>query len=519
MSVKAASLLGKSASGRVSLLLVIGVVAVLASWRLAFVMAGLDPDTDAYGHHAIARQILETPRNLSVHWVWLPLFHYLQALAVALGATLQSVRLFNVIASAATPLVLYALLRSHRLHGRRDDPPGDWDPTPAMAGIITALSPIAMQMGTTGQIEPLFALTVVSLLYALAHERTTLAAVLLTLAVLMRYEAWSLPPAYAGFLVMQWLRRKPEPLARWAVVVAPLLAIFGWAATRHFMEGSPWFSFLKKTRTFANEALGAKSSFALGARQVLKDVQYYAVDVAWRCIGYPLLLAPFGLWRAFRREGLRFCGLYLALLAFITFSWLMRSSLGLDRHFVVLVPFYATLMASGAVAIGEFVGTRIKPLVVRSEHAFLAPGAARAAVIAGLGFAAYGTSWELLRRWMRDWTNASEQAWPDRRAVAAFVAELPKDALIFCDEPTIEVLSGLPRQRFDRRPVDSREARARYRTTPQAYIVTWAVRALPITRDGEATIAYVPPGVRKPDEGLVVLRVLSPARQAATTSP
>ena len=89
------------------LLLVTG----LAIWRLAFVSAGVDPDSDAYGHHAIARQVLVAPRDLTVHWVWLPFFHYAQAFGIALGASLQSVRYVNVALAAIIPLFLYAVLR------------------------------------------------------------------------------------------------------------------------------------------------------------------------------------------------------------------------------------------------------------------------------------------------------------------------------------------------------------------------------------------------------------------------
>ena len=45
--------------------------------RLAVVATTADVDTDAYGHFAIARALLHEPANLSVHWVWLPGYHYL----------------------------------------------------------------------------------------------------------------------------------------------------------------------------------------------------------------------------------------------------------------------------------------------------------------------------------------------------------------------------------------------------------------------------------------------------------
>jgi len=490
--------------GRLGALFVLAIVFALACWRFAYVLAGIDPDTDAYGHHTIARQILETPRDLHVHWVWLPLFHYAQAGAIALGATFRSVRIFNVLASAAVPVILYLLLRRHRREASR----AEWDPTPAIAAILCALSPIAMQMGTTGQTEPIFALLVISMLFALEHERVAVASALLTAAVLIRYEAWAIPPALV--VVFAWARiRKRVPMrTQWLVVIVPIVAIVGWAAIRHFVEGSKWFSFLRDTREFANGALRTKSSFQLGARQVIADLRYYAIDVPWRCVGYPLFLAPFGIVRTFRRDGVRFSFVYLALLGFVTLTWLMRSSLGLDRHFVVLVPLYATWMANGVVAIGETVDRTVSRLVGRYEHAFMAPGAARAAVIAGLAFAAYATSHSLLERWMRDWRNASEQAWPDRRAVAAYLASLPSETKIFCDEPTLEILSGLDRRRFDRRALDSARIVAAS-ARDDVFVATWAVNALRFEKLG--TIVFRPPGARAKDEGLVVLHVVRQA--------
>src|SRR5579863_9341390 len=84
---------------------------VLALWRGVCVLAGPDIDTDAYAHHMIARAILADPRDLAVHWVWLPLFHYVQVPLVALGGTMTAVRWINVALSAALPLVLFGYVR------------------------------------------------------------------------------------------------------------------------------------------------------------------------------------------------------------------------------------------------------------------------------------------------------------------------------------------------------------------------------------------------------------------------
>jgi len=483
----------------------------LAIWRLAFVSAGVDPDSDAYGHHAIARQILVNPRDLSVHWVWLPFFHYAQAIAIAFGATLQSVRLLNVGLGAAIPLLLYGFLRRNRVLG----PEHGLDAAPTVAAVIAALSPISMQMGTTGQTEPLFGFLVLSTVLAMAYGRHHLAALALSIAVLLRYEAWSIPPAIAAFLVLArlpWVRARLLPSERltntWRdllPVIAPVFAILVWATIRRVADGS-WFQFLHKTREFANGAMGAKSSFALGPSQVLEDLCKYAIVVPWRVVGYPLFLAPFGIVRTLRREGLRFFLVYLALLSFVTLTWMLRSSLGLDRHFVVLVPFYATMIANGIVAIGMFVDDLVKKPVGASVHAFAASGASRAAVIAGLSCAVIGNTWGILEIWMRDWRNASLGAWPDRREIAAKLREL--DGVVFCDEPTVEILSGADRHRFDRRGLDDKKApgwvRAAVATGKPVYVATWAVKLPKLGVHGP--ILARSPGTSG-DTGFVLMRV------------
>src|SRR5260370_19317620 len=156
------------------------VLAALAAWRIACVAAGPDVDTDAYAHHMIARAILADPRDLSVHWVWLPLFHYLQVPLVALGGTMEAMRWANVALAAALPVVLFAYVRRT---SRR------WPETTALlAALFAAACPIAMQVGPTAQPEPLFALLVLGVAIAYQSRRYAAAAAMLGAAVMLRYE-------------------------------------------------------------------------------------------------------------------------------------------------------------------------------------------------------------------------------------------------------------------------------------------------------------------------------------------
>src|SRR5580658_7920587 len=128
--------------------LAVTTVALLV-WRGACVFAGPDIDTDAYAHHMIARAILADPGDLAVHWVWLPLFHYLQVPFVAAGGSIEGIRWANVALTAALPIVLFEYVRvtcaRRAPAGTAAAPEG----VALLAALIAATCPIAMQMGTT----------------------------------------------------------------------------------------------------------------------------------------------------------------------------------------------------------------------------------------------------------------------------------------------------------------------------------------------------------------------------------
>ncbi|MFI5302377.1 MAG: hypothetical protein ACHREM_30150, partial [Polyangiales bacterium] len=266
--------------------------------------------------------------------------------------------------------------------------------------------------------------------------------------------------------------------------------------------------FLHGTQRFASDALGASSTAHDRLARLWDDVSYYAVTVPWRCVGYPLVLVPFGIVRTVRREGWRFCAVFSAILAFVTATWMARGSLGLDRHFVAIAPFYATMIAEGIVALGQTIERLVAGPARRGSQAFLASRAAGVFVVAGLAAATLSTSAQLLDRWMNDWRHASEDTWIDRREIAARLALTPKGT-IFCDEPTIEVLSGLPRDRFDRRSTNDEEGARRLADAASrdgvAYVATWAPNAKRAL--GLGALDYRPGWASEKYDGLILVRV------------
>ncbi len=497
-------------------------LAGLAIWRGACVLAGPDVDTDAYAHHMIARAILADPRDLAVHWVWLPLFHYAQVPLVALGGTMNDVRWINVALAAATPAVLFAYVRRT---ARSETVPAD--AVALVAALIAAACPIAMQMGTTAQPEPLFALMCLGVAIAFQERRHLAAAALLGAAVLLRYEAWAMLATAGAVLVfeagmrMRRARRgdalpPPESPRRWWIVGAPVALILGWAALRLPVDGR-WFGFLGQTHEFAAAVVDGKGG-ASGPLRVARDLLlYYPVDVALHVLGPAVVLAAFGLARAWRQQGARFVLILAAGLGFVSLTWANHSSLGLDRHFVVVVPLYATCAAQGVATFADAAARGLG----RVASAPRAQAGARA--VAGLlSVGALATLAAMLVVWMGFWRGAIAQGWPARAALGAYLRLLPEGTTVFCDDATLEILSGLDRRRFDRHWMDDPhtwdlvERVARERGV--AYVATWQRKLNRSEGEGPpagAIVFRVREVPEDPASELAVVRVSADAGRAA----
>jgi len=477
-------------------IVVVAVVVAMAVWRWVLVGAGPDPDSDAYGHYTIARQILLEPSNLRLHWVWLPLFHWLQLPLVAAGGEMQLVRQLNVVLWLAAPLLLFWHLRPTHAVGA------------AVAAVLMALCPIGMQMGTTAQPEPLFALLLLGFAIAMERERYPLAALLLLPAVLLRYESWAVLAVSGGWWLWRLWRHKRqqgEPLPHVAVLVPllPGLAILAWALMRWPVDGS-FLGFIGATGDFARGAQGVKSVADFDAATHLASVAYYPMKIAKRVFGWSVVLVPFGV-AAVARSHRWLSATGAACLGFISLSWIMRSSLGLDRHFVSVIAWYASAMAFAAVTLVEWAAKRSSKLAGSSKEGewarrWLAVGVLSLLPIAELSYR--------LEVWMGHWRYSIENGYPDRIAVADFLRRAPTSELLFCDEATVEVLSKLGRERFERRsiglPLVRRRIFAVAKRQGGVYVASWIGKLKPLRAHGR--IVFRPKGANE-KKGLAVLRI------------
>jgi hypothetical protein len=113
--------------------------------------------------------------------------------------------------------------------------------------------------------------------------------------------------------------------------------------------------------------------------------------------------------------------------------------------------------------------------------------------------------------WMGFWRASIVRGWPERAALAAYMRALPARDTIFCDDATLEILSGLDRRRFDRHWVEDPhtwgliddEARAE----GAVYVATWRRRLAGHEADGDIEFSAGADPTDPDHTGVAIMRV------------
>jgi hypothetical protein len=406
----------------------LGSIGLATGMKLYLIGAGPDLEMDGYGHALAARRLIEHPTDLGVHWVWLPLGHFISALLISLGCGMDGMRYLNcALTSLLAVGVAYFIDRGSprfSAHAFR------WT-----TAAVVALSPLALHTGESGALEPLFAVLVVASAWLLQRGHGALAGIIASFAVLLRYEGWLLPPV---FLWVAW--RSDRARAQAFAWLAPLATICAYLALRAAVDGGA-LTFLRENHAFVSAFYANVAVHWPVPAHASWMSLWYALIVPALVLG-PLL--PFALagtpWLV-RRGPRPLTGALLWILLFLTLGFVARQHLGLRRHALTLTPIYAMAAAAGLLAAAAWLHRRlaVKRLdLERWTFAF--------AAVALLAFAASRTLPTFLYR-----ARLHQELDRDDLVIAdALRMVWSKRARVFCDVTAVETLSDLPPASFVR---------------------------------------------------------------------
>ena len=406
----------------------LGSIGLATVAKLYLIGAGPDLEMDGYGHALAARRLIEHPTDLGVHWVWLPLGHFISALLISFGCGMDGMRYLNCALTSllALGIAFFIDTGSKGFSARAFR----WT-----AASVVALSPLALHTGESGALEPLFAVLLVASAWMLRGGHGVLAGIIASFAVLLRYEGWLLPPV---FFWVCWRAGRARALA--GAWLAPLLTIGAYLGLRAAVDGGA-LAFLRENHAFvrafyANVAVHWRVPPHASWMSI-----WYALIVPAVVLG-PLL--PFALagtpWLV-RRGPRPLTGALLAILLFLTLGFVARQHLGLQRHALTLTPIYAMAAAAGLLTAASWLHRRLAVKRLNLERWTFA-----FAAVALLAFAASRTLPTFLYR-----ARLHQQVHRDDLVIAdALQSVWSKRARIFCDVTAVETLSDLPPTSFVR---------------------------------------------------------------------
>lgn len=209
------------------------------SVRVAFIVwYGVDHDEDAYSHTINSYVVAKT--GLYPWAAWLPLYHYLAGLAIALfGRFVEANVLCRLVSAVFGSLTIVPVYRiSRRIFGDR---------VALTASVLMAVTPsLFLNLSTSAMQEAPFAFLLLMSISLLLDGRFLLSSVLLALSILTRYEGWVVTPLFALLL----LGNKDLRASRKTVTIAiPSLAIASWLAWNQILSGSAFVFYLAEIKS------------------------------------------------------------------------------------------------------------------------------------------------------------------------------------------------------------------------------------------------------------------------------
>ncbi len=466
--------------------------------QTCYILTIPDADVDGYVHFIAARLLIENPLNLSAHWVWLPLYHYLLAALQLLGFTFQCVRFVSSFIWLASSWVLY------RIAGEKSSPDNKWLPVTVVSFFLFMNT--AFLSASSAEPEALFTLLILLAVRWSDKEKYFLTALMLGLACLIRYEAWIMLIGACIILLQKHDFRLTAAREKklYFVVLLPALFLASWFIAKYIYQHETIY-FFTGSKSFAETYTGVKPVWFPGWLQVIFDGTFYLLYIPFLACG-PFLYYAYKGFAAAVRKHRTLAAISLTCLAFISVAWWLRYSLGLFRHFTVVLPFLALCIGEGLLLGKEKLRMRVNPLSNEMRNKSL-----RRAYIGGVSVLAVYLL--LLAPGAQLWKAHVDDFFANQTRMAAMVAGLPDDRPILCTDNTVEVLSGKDRRIFTRLWLDksdySRKMLSSFmRGNPSGYIVLsrdlyrfYQADSEKLTEVADQTLCG------EPDKWLVLLRI------------
>ena len=377
----------------------------------------VDSEYDGYDRFVKGIRLLSDPYNVRLHWYWLPLFQYIDAVLYWLTCSYMSIRVFSTICGLISIILVYKLA----LKISRSEEAA-W-----ISCILTAFNPLIFIYDTTGMTEPLFTTLFLSTLFFFIWNRPLLYSLPLAIACLLRYEAWFLSPVlYAVALAQR--RSKLWRIALGSLL--PLASMSIWLYLNYVYYGDP-FNFVRVLNgylEFTRHELPRRSHYISPDEAEFIRIKELLSPI-WYILSYFVFLIPMvffeallGIMKYARKDTDKTALTVLAVfyVSLLTYFRVSGSSEGWFRYCIPAIPLFIFFAVYHVVRRKSIVTPKI----------FFS-----ASLI--LSLISIGTLTTLNERYMSPISETS-----------AWLSENANDGSIICVRTPIIVLSGIPLERF-----------------------------------------------------------------------
>lgn len=263
---------------------ILGIILLALLIRIYSICLFVDFEYDGYDRFVKGILLLSEPYNIILHWYWLPLFQYIDAVLYWLTGSYTSIRVFSTASGIISILIVYKL--AFRLsHSER---------TGLISACLVAFNPLMLTYDITGMTESFFTMLFLSSIYFLISNRLLLLSISSAVACLVRYEAWFL----SLFLCLVFLIQKRSSFWKiFLVSFLPIMSIGSWLYLNHIQYGNSLTfviylnTYLQTVSQHISSIIEYLSPFEGEIVKTALIIRQYFSPL-WYIFGYSVLLSP-----------------------------------------------------------------------------------------------------------------------------------------------------------------------------------------------------------------------------------